>query len=207
MALLKSDICSHLMTPVIRLCIGEERVELHAHEDTLCKLPFFRAALQGNFRESQAQSIDLPEDELGAVSALIEYLYTGIYTYTYCFDATITAPKRPPGTLAEGRYHVGVFVIASKYDCQGLGVMAEKCFTAVLLQLNAIDTLRLWRGAYEEGGDMDHWRSRFRRVEKVQGAAWVRNLVKDFAEELERTVAELPQLSVDLLRLATGCEE
>lgn len=89
---------------------------------------------------------------------------------------------------------MAVFVIASKYDCQGLGEMAEKCFTAVLLQLDAIDTLRLWRAAYEEGGDMGGWRSRFREVEKARGVAWVRDLVKDHAEEL-------PQLSVDLLRL------
>lgn len=194
------------MTPVIRLCIGEERVELHAHEDTLCKLPFFQAALQGTFRESQAKSIDLPEDELGAVSALIEYLYTGNYTYAYnC--ATTTEPENPPGTLEEGRYHVGVFVIASKYDCQGLGTMAENCFAVVLPQLDTINRLHLWRAAYVEGADMSKWRSMFRRCEKTQGVAWVKDLVKNYAEELERTVAELPQLSVDLLWLATGGEE
>lgn len=102
---------------------------------------------------------------------------------------------------------MGVFVIASKYDCQGLGTMAENCFAVVLPQLDTIDRLHLWRAAYVEGSDMNKWRSMFRRCEKAQGVAWVRDLVKNHGEELEGTVAELPQLSVDLLRLVMGGEE
>lgn len=83
----------------------------------------------------------MPGDDPIMVSALIEYLYTGNYTYTY--DSGISkiqeASVVPVPTLTEGQYHVGILGIATKYDCQEPLVMVLRNFEAVLLDLNSID--------------------------------------------------------------------
>lgn len=187
---------------MITLNIGPDHVEFHAHEDTLCKLPFFQAALKGSFRESLAKSIDMPEDTAETVSALIEYLYTANYTYTY--DSSTAEPHgRPAPNLAEGRYHIGVFVTAAKYDCGGLVAMAMGNFEALLPQLSSVDTLRLWKHAYGEGPDLQTWRTHFERCHEGKWVAtWVSELFKNHRQEMEEMIAELPELAADLMRLA-----
>lgn len=137
------SIGSYLVSRVTTLDIGPDRLELHAHENTLCKLPFFRAALKKSFRESQSTSIAMPEDAPMMVSALIQYLYTGNYTYRYDLVSTQLQKAPPVPTLTEGQYHVGILSITSKYDCKELVAMAIQNFEAVLLGLDSINTLRL----------------------------------------------------------------
>lgn len=187
---------------MITLTIGPDRVEFHAHEDTLCKLPFFQAALQGSFRESLEKCIDMPEDTPETVSALIEYLYTSNYTYTYD-SSTAEEHSRPVANLAEGRYHIGVFVISSKYDCGGLVAMAIGNFEALLPELDSVDTLRLWKHAYGEGPDIQTWRTNFERCHTGKWVVkWVKELFKDHRQEMEEMIAELPELAADLMRVA-----
>lgn len=198
---------SHLMTPVVSLYTGQDRIELHAHEDTLCTLPFFRAALKKyGFQESLTKSIEMPEDKPIMVSALIEYLYTGNYTYVY--DSAKAELQKETGMpirdLTEGQYHVGVFVIASKYDSQGLAEMTVGNFEAVLPELGCVDKLRLWRTAYCEGTDLKRWRKSLERCHSSEGlVTWVQELFEKYRDEIDQVIAESPELASDLLRLAT----
>lgn len=200
---------SHLMSPIATLCVGQERVQFHAHEDTLCKLPFFKAALQGLFKEASEKAISMPEDDPSHVSALIEFLYTGNYTYTY--DPTsITLPDgstTPVGDLTEGLYHVGVYLVASKYDCTVLSEMAVKNVEAVAIELDNINALRLWKAAYAEGLRLSRCRQDFKHYSSGEGlVAWVKGLFREYEEEMDETFGECPQLATDLLRIATGDE-
>lgn len=187
---------------MISLCVGQDQVEFHAHEDTLCKLRFFQAAVQGSFRESLTKSIDMPDDTPNAVSALIEFLYTGNYTYPY--DSSITSLHRvlrtPIASLIEGQFHVAVSTIALKYGCQGLAESAVRNFEAVLPQLNSLDQLLLWKTAYAEGPT---WRHSFEDCysEKPAGL-WMKGLYPEHRLEMEQTIAEVPELASDLMRLA-----
>lgn len=191
---------------MITLYIGPDRVEFHAHEDTLCKVPFFRAALQGSFREALAKSIEMPEDAPGPVSALIEFLYMGNYTYTYDSSAT-TKQGRPIPDLAEGQYHISVFVIATKYDCGGLATVAIGNFESLLPQLDSVDRLRLWKHGYAEGPDLQTWRNHFERCHSGKSVVtWVKKLFRDHRQEMEETIAESPELASDLMRVAI-CEK
>lgn len=194
------------MSPIITLYVGPERIEMHCHEDTLCHLPFFLAALQGNFKEGSEKTITMPEDDPSKVSALIEFLYTGNYTYTYDLSSAQLheGSNTPVGDLAEGLYHVGVYVVASKYDCPGLSEMAIQNFTVVANELDDIDTLRLWKGAYSADLYLPRHREDFEQYRSGQGlVAWVRGLFDEHGEEMDETMSECPKLSCDLLRIAT----
>lgn len=197
---------SHLKTPIITLYIGTDRVEFHAHEDTLCKLRFFQSELQGSPHESGSKTITMCDDTPGTVSALIEYLYTGNYTYTYD-AATARTSGDPVANLSEGRFHISVFAIASKYECDGLAAMAASNFEDILPELESVDTLRLWRYAYGAGPDVASWRTQFERCysgKRLENwlVVWVAELFENHRQEMEETIAEEPELAADLLRLA-----
>lgn len=198
---------SYLVSPVTTLYIGPDRLELHAHENTLCKLPFFRAALKGSFGQSQTKSIAMPEDAPVTASALIEYLYTGNYTYTYDSVSPQLHKAPPVPTLAEGQYHVGILSIASKYDCKELVAMAIQNFDAVLLGLDSINTLRLWTTAYSVGLDQNVLRERLESCYPGNAVRlWVKELFKKHRDEFDKMIAEFPELASEILRLAT-CQD
>lgn len=80
---------------------------LHVHQDTLWKLPSFRETF---LKKSLSQvSIDMPDQDPDVISALIEHLYTGDYTYAHTqnhgYDASVGAqqlsPLDDPETLIE----------------------------------------------------------------------------------------------------------
>lgn len=196
------------MSPTVSLSVGRDSIRFHANENLLCQLPFFRAALKGEFKEAQEKSIKMPEDSPTAIPALIEYLYTGKYTYSYDPKATQLRDGSlgvPFGSLAEGLFHVGVCAAATKYDCPTLVREAWTNFQAVLGDLTAIDRLRLWKAAYSEGLQFPDWEGslELRGTEKEM-REWVKGLFRDHRKEMETTVREDPGFGCDLLRLATS---
>lgn len=197
---------SHLMSPISTLYVGEARVEFHVHQDTLTELPFFRAALQGQFREASEKAIAMPDDDPTKLSALIEFLYMGNYTYAY--DPTSVQPHEgsdaPIGDLAEGLYHLGVYVVASKYDCPKLSDLAVANFKSVANELDGINTLRLWKAAYDEDLHLPRSSEEFTKDCRGEGlVSWVTGLFEQHCEELDETILACPQLASDLLRIAT----
>lgn len=189
------------MNPTIGLFVGEDRVQFYAHKDTLCQLPFFQAALSGGFKEASEQVITLPEDKPSHVSALIEFLYTGNYTYTYTSNPDATprsdGSAAPAGDKVEGMFHIGVYVVASKYDCQELVQIAARHIEYVENELDGIDVLHLWKAAYEV--DM-RYSARTMGPRSGGGLAkWVTKMFKEHREEMEKAFAEFPMLASDLL--------
>lgn len=199
---------SNLMSPTVTLLVGPDATVFHASHDILCRLPFFRAALQGEFREAADRRITMPEDEPQTVAALIEFLYTGCYTYPYHTPSEAsTEADAPAADLDEGAYHVGVYATAYKYGCTALVEAALKAFMFVLGQLKGVDVLRLWKGAY----------SKELLLKAVQGMqdvgefkAGLPQLLKEMymahPTEMERTSVDYPALLHDLLRLVV-CSE
>lgn len=147
----------------------------------------------------------MPDDGPSTVAALIEFLYTGNYTYPY--DPATTKLREASGTpvasLIEGQFHIAVSTIASKYGCQALGDSAVRNFEAVLPHLDSLDSLRLWKTAYAEGPDLAGWRRCFANSHSgKQLVSWMKELFQDHQVEIDQTIAELPELASDLLRLA-----
>lgn len=185
------------MSPVVTLLVGADNVVFHASEATLCRVSFFRAALQGQSRHAADKRISLPEDVPPIFSALLEHLYTGTYTYNRTIvDGTFTRD------LPEGCFHASVYAVATKYRWQPLVKAAVRNFLIVLQVLSGIDVVRLWKAAYEAGLTISACVSGgrladFQRLlpELLQG------LYGTDGAELESTIADLPSLASDIIRL------
>lgn len=205
--LLTSD--RDIASPVITLNIGPSSVIFHAYEASLCRIPFFRAALQGEFREAAEKKVSLPEEDPEVFCALLEHLYTGSYTYTYDPSSTTMVDKAPRADLAEGFYHVLVYAVGSRYDWQPLVSDAVHNFLVVLPKLQGMDVVRLWKAGYESGLTVDvcAGERRLKAFEKVLPGLLKGVLAAD-AAEMEIAVAEFPALAIDFMKLlVAGSEE
>lgn len=191
--------CSNLISPPITLRVGPAAVTLHVSEEILCRLPFFKAALTGNFRESTERSITMPEDTPEVMAALIEYLYNDVYTYTY--DAEITA-NEPVSDRKQGEFHVALYAVASKYDCQPLVDAAVRNFMTVLEALGDADCLSLWKAAYANDLPISRWGIAEAGCGFVKGLPkQLENLYELNLEEVMRVFEEYPALATDVLRV------
>lgn len=195
------------MSPIVILRIGPGNTEFRAYEDVLCRLPLFRAALQGGFKEAAEKTITMPEEEPETISALIEFLYTGSYTYTFKpqeLGDTDGSGDTPVSDVTQGSFHVAVYAVASKYDYQELVEGAVKNFTYVLKQLEGLDVIDLWKSAYVKG----LYLSQFEVDEDLTGfmkglQKLVGDVYRTHRDEMETMVSEYPALGSDLLRLVT----
>lgn len=188
------------MSPVIAIHVGPDAVILHAYEATLCRIPFFRAALQGGFLEAAEKKIMMPEETSEIFSALIEHLYTGSYTYTYKPDPDVD--DTPTADLAQGCFHVRVYAVAFRYDWKPLVDDAVKNFLFVLPMLSGIDIVRLWKAGYEHGLTVAICAGEGRLVEfQKRLPSLLQGLYETDGEEMDSTVAECPALASDFMRL------
>ncbi|KAI5839631.1 hypothetical protein DFP73DRAFT_205084 [Morchella snyderi] len=198
-----TSFAASLMSPVITLSAGTEPTELHIHEALLCRLPFFRAALKGDFKEASEQVVKMPEDDVTSIGALIEFLSTGGYTYAYNPDNTRFRDRKslvPIADLEQGLFHVSVYATASKYDCQNLIDEAVNNFRVVVGELEGIDVLRLWQAAYGVGLTMSAWGTGEGPAKFSGGLMkWGAMLSEKHREEMERILCEYPALACDLL--------
>ena len=65
---------------IVTLYVGNDREVFRVHQNLLCSTsPVFKAALAGNFRESSDHSMDLPEEDVGSVNRLVQWVYTERY--------------------------------------------------------------------------------------------------------------------------------
>lgn len=112
------------MAPTVIIVAGVQSTEYHVSEAILCTLPFFKACLQGQFKEASEKTVKMPDDDADAVASLIEFLYTGSYTYTY--DSEVTGLQAgsagrildvPISDLRQALFHLTVHTLACKYDC------------------------------------------------------------------------------------------
>lgn len=188
------------MFPVVTLIVGADNIMFYVSEEALCRVPFFRAALQGEFREATEKKITLPEDIPSIFSALLEHLYTG--TYAYNPDNDMALDGTHAHDLSEGRFHASVYAVADKYGWQPLMDAAVYNFLVVLPELPGIDILRLWKSAYEagltmfvcsEGGCLEDFKNLLPGL--------LQDLHLTDAAETESIIAELPSLASDIIWL------
>ncbi|RMD43734.1 hypothetical protein DV735_g1395, partial [Chaetothyriales sp. CBS 134920] len=70
---------SALTSPIVTFVVGAEQRLFAAHEDVLCRSPFFAAALRGKFLDDRTKKVNLPEEEPEILSCVLEFLYKGDY--------------------------------------------------------------------------------------------------------------------------------
>lgn len=193
------------MSPPVTLLVGADRILFHTSQHVLCRLPFFRAALQGQFREASEQSLTMPEDEPQNIAAMIEFLYTSNYTYQYGTDGGTDGDPDigcPAPALAEGLYHVGVYATAHKYDCDSLAKAALENFVYVLRHLKGVEVMRLWKAAYAENLQLENIEGHG-KLEKFKRdlPKWLKELYTEQRAAVEAMAVEYPLFMSDLLRL------
>jgi hypothetical protein len=70
---------SPLISPIIHFVVGPEERLFAAEENVLSQSPYFAAACQGNFFDTERRRIALPDEEPEIFSCVLEYLYKGDY--------------------------------------------------------------------------------------------------------------------------------
>ncbi|KAL0638219.1 hypothetical protein Q9L58_002836 [Maublancomyces gigas] len=186
------------MTPIVTIYVGDDRVQYRAYEDQLCKLPFFRAALHGEFKEAVDKTINMPEDDPEAVAVLLEWLAVGTYTFdgNRLQKSTMAAREMSEtttsDTLLRALFDLEVCVVASKYDAQDLVTKAKENFYKSQTGFKAIDILRLWR-AYSTTG-LDGFP--FPEKSSFKAREIVRSLARDHRAELVSAVVKSPLLGL-----------
>ncbi|KAK8155125.1 hypothetical protein BKA80DRAFT_143753 [Phyllosticta citrichinensis] len=84
--------------------------EFHVHKDVLRpRSSFFRAAMDGPFKEAVSGILPLHNDPPGAVAALLQFVYTGDYELFY-----------PEQYSWDGFFHLDVYVIGDLYNIDSL---------------------------------------------------------------------------------------
>ncbi|KAL0634510.1 hypothetical protein Q9L58_006528 [Maublancomyces gigas] len=182
-----SAFARQLMSTVITLRIGQDSTEFHVYEVVIRRLPFFQVVLAS----APGEAITLPDDQADLARIPI-----------YC------AAGIPDSELGKGYFHVAVYAVGMKYECETLVQRAVENFRNVLKQLSGLDVIDLWKAAYLEGlylsqfeGD-DNLHSFMEGLPKLIGDLYGSN-----REEMENMVAEYPELGCDLLRLISTSHE
>jgi hypothetical protein len=64
----------------VTIYVGPDREAFKLSKDLLCYVsPFFRAAFEGDFKESNEQTMELLEDDVAAFEHVVSYMYRGIF--------------------------------------------------------------------------------------------------------------------------------
>ena len=189
----------YLMSPpsLVKLEVGVEKVIYYANENELCKLSFFRAALQGGFKESSEKIIRLPEDDPDAVAILIGYLYTGTYVAKESDLFEISQP------YMEAILYVKVHVLAEKYGCEEL----SNTIRGELNTKNRLSDrmrLELWATIYRtsQPTSMLRIKNRLTCWRKDGALCQIKRWQTQDAAEFSKICKEQPEFFYDLMLLA-----
>ena len=94
---------------MVLIVVGQEKTQFHFHKGLLCKAsPYFRAALEGGFKEAEMQIIEWPEEKATIVKVFQVWLYSGSVSLLPEDEA------RPWGIL------VSLYVLAEGHDLPAL---------------------------------------------------------------------------------------
>lgn len=188
------------MSPVIFLQVGPTPVIFHAYEDIICRLPFFKAALHGGFREATDKVIAMPDDDADTVASLLEFLYLGTYAYTYASDAA-SPTDVPAKHITEASFHVRLHALARKYDCTELAALERRNVACVLEGLDGMDVVTVVKEMYESGWVVRDWDEELLSAMKRRIPGIMRSLYGKCEEELDGVWDGSPGLAQELLRL------
>lgn len=91
-----------MLDAIVLIRVGKEKTPFPLHKGLLCNAsPYFRACLQGEFKEAQSQTIDWPEENPEIVKVFQFWLYSG----------NLDAP-----TSSKWEYLVDLYSFGDKFD-------------------------------------------------------------------------------------------
>ncbi|CAK3770905.1 hypothetical protein DOTSEDRAFT_70184 [Lecanosticta acicola] len=76
----------NLSSAIVTVVVGPEQRLFAAHEDVLCKSPYFAEACRAQFFEANGKRVEIPNEAPEVFSAILEYLYKGDYSPKLNYD-------------------------------------------------------------------------------------------------------------------------
>ncbi|KAF2718589.1 hypothetical protein K431DRAFT_230403 [Polychaeton citri CBS 116435] len=197
----------HLRSPIVTLVLGQggSMTSLHAHQGLLIQSPFFRDACAQFSDDVSTRSIELPDDDVDACAAVLEYLYKADYfptlsgSQTMEYDPTVPQPDNDGVALLR---HARVYTLAQRFGLSQLAALAHKKIH--LTQSTAKGEISYARFVYKETSPDDG------NIRKPVAAFWASRsyvLRHEAEQEFKRMCLEFPQFGFDVLSLVLDAQE
>ena len=193
---------SYLKSPIITLKIGppSTAISLTAHQALLTHSPYFASAITAT-----NTTIALPDEDLAATSAVLEYLYTGEYFPHKLSSSTLQSDPSIPSMDNTGEQllkHAKVYTLAEKFGMPALRTLSHSKIH--LVNSNAVAELAYARYVYEHTSKTDT------TIRKPVASFWgQRSHV--LRHETEGTFKEMclqfPEFAFDVLNFVLDAEE
>ena len=196
---------SYLRSPILEIVVGAgaDATTLSAHEALLVQSPFFADACAQFADGSAPRRIALPDDDLGATSSVLEYLYKGDYFPTIAnqtmeYDGSVPHPDNDGVALLR---HARVYTLAKRLALPALATLAHRKIH--LTQSTAKGEIAYARFVYRETGAEDS----IRRPVAQFWATRSHVLRHEAEQEFKRMCLEYPQFGFDVLSLVLDAQE
>lgn len=196
---------SYLRSPIVELVIGSGDVQttLSAHQGLLVQAPYFQSEID-RFVAGSTRRIELPNDDIDACAAVLEYIYKGDYFPTVSgntmeYDPTVPSPDDSGVALLR---HARVYTLAKRFGLPALAGVAHKKIH--LTQSTAKGEIAYARFVYKETSAEDE------AIRKPVAAFWATRshvLRHEAEQEFKRLCLEHPQFGFDVLSLVLDMQE
>ncbi|KAM0697872.1 hypothetical protein Q7P36_002726 [Cladosporium allicinum] len=195
----------YLRSPIVELVIGQgdAQTTLSAHQGLLVQAPYFQDEVE-RFVPGAPRRIELPNDDIDACAAVLEYIYKGDYFPTVSgntmeYDPSVPSPDDSGVALLR---HARVYTIAKRFGLPALAGVAHKKIH--LTQSTAKGEIAYARFVYKETSTEDE------AIRKPVAAFWATRshvLRHEAEQEFKRLCLEHPQFGFDVLSLVLDMQE
>jgi hypothetical protein len=203
--ILNESSSSYLRSPIVELVIGsgDAQTTLSAHQGLLVQAPYFQAEVD-RFVAGSSRRIELPDDDIDACAAVLEYIYKGDYFPTVSgntmeYDPTVPSPDDSGIALLR---HARIYTLAKRFGLPALAGVAHKKIH--LTQSTAKGEIAYARFVYKETSAEDE------AIRKPVAAFWATRshvLRHEAEQEFKRLCLEHPQFGFDVLSLVLDMQE
>lgn len=183
---------------------GESATTLSAHQGLLTQSPFFARECERFSATSSTRRIELPNDDIDATAAVLEYIYKGDYFPTVNgntleYDPTVPSPDDHGVALLK---HARVYTLAKRFELPQLSGLAHKKIH--LTSSTAKGEIAYARYVYAETTADDE------SIRKPVAAFWAQRshvLRHEAEQEFKRLCLEFPTFGFDVLSLVLDAQE
>ncbi|KAL9583195.1 MAG: hypothetical protein Q9212_002845 [Teloschistes hypoglaucus] len=180
---------------IFTITVGPEGKALTAHAAYLSQSPVFERMCNSPFRESGTSTINLPEDEVKVIQAIIQYLYAGDFwgfgsaatlKATEGIGKDVTVRASSCEKLAAAEDLATMYITADKYQIQDLNSLAITKLAAVIkCKERPVEFLKIALRIYDSVPDSDQayrsfFKSSFGTTSNIEPKSKeLRSLIKD----------------------------
>ncbi|KAK6437819.1 hypothetical protein LTR95_005980 [Oleoguttula sp. CCFEE 5521] len=201
----RTGFIDYLKSPIVELSIGsgDDHVILSAHQALLEHSPYLAGEI-ASLPSNAPRRIAMPEDDVHAAAAVLEFIYKGDYFPTLSsgaleYDPTVPSPDDSGIALLR---HARVYTLAQKFGLPQLSALAHKKIH--LTGSTAKGEIAYARFVYKETATSDD------QIRRPVAAFWATRshvLRHEAEQEFKKMCLEFPQFGYDVLSLVLDAQE